>query len=273
MRRLFDPETYLVVLLDQRGAGRSIPHAADVSADDPSAALRVNTTWHLVADLERLREHLDIERWLVYGVSWGCTLAQAYAQTHPERVSEVVLQAVTLTRARDVEWLTRGVGRFFPEQWRRFRDALPPQLREGNLAAGYAQVLTSSNPRIREEAARAWCAWEDALASIESGGRPDPRYEDPRFRLGFARLVTHYFAHAAWLDDEQLLDGARRLGRVPAVLIHGQLDLGSPPEAAWLLHEAWPGSQLTVLPASGHSTADLTDSAVRALDHFAGHPD
>lgn len=182
-----------------------------------------------------------------------------------------MLQAVTLTRRRDVDWLTRGVGRFFPEPWRRFRDALPAQLREGDLAAGYAQLLSSAAPLVRESAARAWCDWEDAVASIETGGTPDPRYDDPRFRLGFARLVTHYFAHAAWLDEDQLLDGAARLAGIPAVLVHGQLDLGSPVEAAWLLHRAWPGSQLTVLPASGHSSSDLTDSAVHALDHFASH--
>jgi proline iminopeptidase len=265
MRQLFDPKRYRVVLVDQRGAGRSVPHAAD-------AELAVNTTWHLVADLERLRVHLGVERWLVYGLSWGATLAQAYAQAHRERVTEVVLQSVTLTRATDVEWLTRGVGRFFPQQWRRFRDHLPAGARNGNLAAGYAALLASADPEVRDAAARSWCAWEDALISLETGGRSSSRYDDPRFRLGFARLVTHYFAHAAWLGPSQLIDGAADLAGIPAVLIHGQLDLGGPAEQAWLLHHAWPGSQLITVPAAGHTTGSLADHATRALDSFAPVP-
>lgn len=155
-------------------------------------------------DLERLREHLRIERWVVYGLSWGCSLALAYAQTHPERVLGMVLQAVTMTRRCDVEWLTLGVRRFFPQQWRAFRDGLPEQLLDENLAAGYAELLASPDAAVRERAARYWCDWEDALVSPQTGGRPSPRYADPCFRLGFARLVTHYFAHAAWLEEDQL---------------------------------------------------------------------
>jgi proline iminopeptidase len=263
-RRLFDPGAYRVVLLDQRGAGRSRPHASA-----PAADLSVNTTRHLVADLEALREHLGIERWLVHGLSWGSSLALAYAQTHPERVSEVVLAAVTMTRREDVEWLTRGVGRFFPEEWHRFRDGVPRADRDGNLAAAYARLLASPDPAVRERAASDWCAWEEALVSVESGGRPNPRYADARFRLGFARLVTHYFAHAAWLREGQLLQDANRLAGIPAVLVHGRLDLGGPLHTAWQLAKAWPGSELVVLETSGHTSDDLGARVVAATDRFA----
>ncbi len=263
MRQLFDPARYRMVLVDQRGAGRSTPHASD-----PDADLSVNATCHLVADLEQLREHLYIARWLVYGLSWGSTLALAYAETHPGRVSEMVLQAVTMTDRRGVEWITRGVGRFFPRQWQDFRNGLPEGSRD-NLAAGYARLLASPDPAVQERAARDWCAWEEALVSLESGGRPNPRYADPRFRLGFARLVTHYFAHAAWLGEDQLLVGAQRLADVPAFLIHGQLDLGGPLEVPWLLSQAWPASELIVVPSAGHTSIDLGDQVVLATDRFA----
>lgn len=263
MRQLFDPAAYRVVLLDQRGAGRSTPPASD-----PATDLGVNTTHHLLADVEALREHLGITRWLVLGISWGSTLALAYAQAHPQRVSAVVLAAVTLTRRADVEWLTRGVGRFFPQQWEAFRDGVPPALRSGDLAAAYAHLLASPEPSVRERAARDWCTWEDALVSVESGGRPSPRFADPAFRYGFARTVTHYFAHAAWLGEDQLLDGAGALGGIPAVLVHGRLDLSGPLRTAWDLHQAWPGSELVVAERSGHVGDDLTHQVVTATDRF-----
>lgn len=267
MRRLFDPGAYRVVLVDQRGAGRSTPHVSD-----PGVDLAVNTTRHLVADVEALRGHLGIDRWLVHGVSWGSTLGLAYAQAHPQRVSALVLAAVTMTRRADVEWLTRGVGRFFPAQWEAFRDGVPAPERGGDLAAAYARLLASPDAGVRERAARDWCAWEEALVSVETGGVANPRYADAAFRAGFARLVTHYFSHAAWLGEDQLLEGAHRLAGVPGVLVHGRLDIGAPLHAAWALSRAWPGSELVVLEGSGHTSADLGDHVTAATDRLARTP-
>ena len=263
-RRLFDPQEYRLVLLDQRGAGRSTPHASD-----PAADLSVNTTEHLLRDLERVREHLGIERWLVYGISWGSTLGLAYAERHADRVTEVVLAAVTMTRPADVRWLTHEVGRFFPAEWTRFRAGVPEADRQGELVDAYARLLADPEPAVREQAARDWCDWEEAIVSLESGGVPNPRYDDARFRMGFARTVTHYFRHAAWLADDQLLRDAHRLAGIPGVLIHGRFDLGGPMITAWELAQAWPGSELVVLDDSGHTSSDIGDHVVTATDRFA----
>lgn len=267
MRRLFDPTAYRVVLFDQRGAGSSTPPVTD-----PATDLAVNTTQHLLADIEALREHLGIDRWLVHGISWGSTLALAYVQAHPDRVSAMVLAAVTLTRRTDVEWLTRGAGRFFPEQWEAFRDGVPPDERSGDLAGAYARLLASPDASVREQAARRWCTWEDALVSVETEGRPSPRFADSAFRYGFARTVTHYFAHAAWLGEDQLLTGAADLAGIPAVLIHGRMDISGPLHTAWDLHRAWPGSELVVLERTGHGGDVLTRQVVRATDRYARDP-
>lgn len=265
MRQLFDPRKYRIVLLDQRGAGRSRPPASN-----PESDLSLNTTPHLVADLELLREQLGISTWLVHGVSWGSTLGLAYVQAHPQQVSEVVLAAVTMTRDDDVEWFTRGAGRFFPSEWDEFRNGVPDADREGSLAEAYARLLASHEDTVCDQAAVNWCAWEDAIVSIESGGRPSPRYADPTFRYGFARLVTHYFSHAAWLGENQLLEGAKSLGSVPAVLIHGRLDVGGPLHTAWALAQAWPGSDLNIVESSGHVSSSMTDYIVAATDRFSG---
>ncbi len=263
MRSLFDPLRYRTVLFDQRGAGRSRPHASD-----PAVDLSVNTTDHLVADIECLREHLAVDRWLVQGASWGSTLALTYAQSFPERVSEIVLAAVTMTRRAEVDWLYRDVAAFFPDQWECFRAALPASDRDGNLVAAYARLLVDPDPDVQQRAARSWCDWEEAIVSAESGGQPNPRYDDPSFRLGFARLVTHYFSHAAWLADDQLLAGADRLAGIPGVLVHGQLDISAPLRTAWQLAQAWPGSELVILPAAGHTSPSLGDQIVAATDAF-----
>jgi proline iminopeptidase len=264
MRSLFDPRRYRIILFDQRGAGRSRPHVSE-----PNCDLSVNTTDYLVRDIETLREHLGVDRWLIQGTSWGSTLTLAYAQRFPQHVSEIVLAAVTLTRRCDVEWLSRGVGAFFPAQWQRFRDAVPEADRDGDLVEAYARLLVDPDPDVHHRAAREWCAWEEAIVSIETGGRANPRYEDPQFRLGFARLVTHYFSHAAWLSDNELLEHADRLAGVPGVLIHGRLDIGSPLRTAWELAQAWPASDLVVLDGDGHGSADIGDHVVIATDRFA----
>ena len=256
MRRVFDPDAYRVVLFDQRGCGRSLPHAGD-----PATDLSVNTTHHLLGDIERLRRHLGVERWLVFGGSWGSTLGLAYAERHPERVTEVVLSGIATTRRHEVDWITRRVGRLFPSQWARFRDGVPPADRDGDLAEAYSRLLEGPDPAVRERAARDWCRWEDTHIAV----RPDPAYQDPVYRLAFARLVTHYWRHAAFLEDGALLAGAGRLAGVPGVLVHGPLDV------AWELAMAWPDAELVVLDEAGHSAGDpgMTEAVVAATDRFA----
>ena len=263
-RGYLDPARYRIVQFDQRGCGRSTPSAAEDVAD-----LSANTTAHLVADVERLREHLGVERWLVLGASWGSTLGLAYARAHPGRVSEVVLFAVATTTRREIEWITRDVGRIFPREWEAFRDAVPPAERDGNLPAAYGRLLHSPDPAVRERAAAAWCAWEDVHVSLVPGYRPNPRYADPAFRLVLSRLVTHYWAHDGFLPDGALLAGAPRLAGIPAVLLHGRLDVSSPLDTAWRLHRAWPGSRLVVLEGDGHGGAGFTEHLVAATDGFA----
>lgn len=267
MRRFFDPARYRVILFDQRNCGRSTPHASD-----PATSLAANTTPHLLADIEQLRTTLGIDRWLVFGMSWGSTLALAYAESHPGQVSEIVLAAVTTTRPEETDWLYRGAGRFFPEAWERFRDGVPPAERDGDLVEAYARLLEHHDPAIREKAAADWCAWEDAVVATNPGGAPNPRYADPRFRMAFARIVTHYFRHNAWLEDGQLLREAGRLSGIPGVLIHGRLDISSPLSTAWRLAQAWPGSELVIVEHSGHSSAEpgMAGAIVAATDRFAG---
>jgi proline iminopeptidase len=265
-RRFFDPAAYRVVLLDQRGCGRSVPHAGA-----PSVDLAANTTHHLVADIERLRRHLSIERWLVLGGSWGSTLALAYAQAHPDRVSEIVLFSVTTTSRRDVEWITRDVGRVFPAEWERFRDGVPESDRGGSLPDAYSRLLHDPDPAVRAKAARDWCDWEDAHVRTRPGQPRNPRYDDPEFRLCFARLVTHYWRHAAWLEDGALLRDAGRLAGIPAVLVHGRLDVSSPLDVPWRLARSWDGSELVVLDDEGHTGGPgMRDAVVAATVRFAG---
>ena len=264
-RRRFDPSRYRIIQLDQRGCGRSRPHAGDLDTD-----LAANTTHHLIADLERLREHLGIERWLVSGVSWGVTLALAYAERFPERVSEMVLRSITLTRASDVRWLTRDTGRYFPAEWARFR-AGAPEAGPDNLAQAYDRRLNgTSDPEVRIQAARDWVTWEDAILSLEEGYTvPNARWADGRFMIGFARLVTHYFSHAAWLDDDELLGNAHRLAAIPGVLLHGRLDLSGPPDVAWALAQAWPAAELSFV-SGGHTGDETMDRLLlAATDRFA----
>jgi proline iminopeptidase len=246
-RRLFDPDLYRAVLFDQRGCGRSRPLASD-----PDADLSVNTTWHLIRDIELLRTSLEIESWVVMGLSWGTTLALAYAQTHPQRVDGLLLGFVTTTSRREVEWVTEGVGRIFPREWERFAGAVPDRLRHLRLVDAYAEMLSDPDPAVRDQAAREWCLWEDAHVSLTPGYTPDPRYEDPEFRLRFARLVTHYWRHHAFLEENQLLRDAAMLNGIPGTLIHGRFDVSGPLETAWNLSKRWTTSQLHILDDAGH---------------------
>lgn len=261
---MFDPAVYRVVLFDQRGCGRSTPDAAD-----PTVPLATNTTRHLVDDLERLRAHLQIERWLVLGVSWGTTLGLAYAQRHPRAVSAMVLCSVTGTTRREVDWITRGMARFLPEEWKRFAAAVPRVRRRGNLAKAYARLLADPDADVRDRTAREWCAWEERHVTATTGPRTDPRYADPAFRMRFARLVTHYWSHTAWLADDELVRGAGRLAGIPGVLVHGRADLSSPPDFAHRVHNAWPGSELVLLDAGGHGPGvDATRVIVEVTDRL-----
>jgi proline iminopeptidase len=267
-RRWFDPDVYRLIQFDQRGCGRSTPSAADLDTD-----LTGNTTPHLIGDLERLRRHLGIERWLVWGASWGVTLGLAYAQRHPERVTEMVLVSVTLTRPGDVHWLYHEAGRFFPAEWARFSAGGG---HAEDLVAAYDRLLnprpgeTLPSPAVRAKVAADWCAWEDAAVSLEAGWTPNPQYADPRFRMTFARLCAHYFSHAAWLADDELLANAARLAGIPAELIHGRLDLGSPPDVAWLLAREWPGARLHLVGDGHTGGAEMDARMLAALDRFAG---
>lgn len=263
-RRYFDPSAYRIALFDQRGAGRSTPHASD-----PTSDLSVNTTPHLIRDIEMLRESLGITAWLVWGASWGVTLGLAYAEQHPERVSEMVLGAVTMSRPADIHWLYHEAGRYFPEAWSRFRDGVPAAERDGDLVAAYYRLLhTSSDPTVQTRAARDWCEWEDAVVSLEGGRTPNARYADPAFRMAFARIVTHYFHHHAWLTDGQLLNNAHRLADIPGVMVHGRLDLGSPPDTAWQLANAWPDAALHLVRADHFGGEEMISRLVEATNRF-----
>nr|MBA3365269.1 prolyl aminopeptidase [Actinomycetota bacterium] len=264
-RRFFDPDSYRAVLLDQRGSGRSCP-----LADEPDADLSTNTTHHLLADIEALRRHLEVESWTVLGLSWGSTLGLAYAQTHPQRVNALVLALVGTTSRREVEWITHDVGRLFPQEWDRFAAVVPETLRHLPLVDAYATLLFDSDPAVRQHAAREWCAWEDAHVSLAPGHRPNARYEDPEFRLRFARLVTHYWRNAAFLEEDQLLRDAPALNGIPGVLIHGRYDVSGPLETAWRLSQRWTTSRLHILEDAGHGGGDSFYAAVLgALAQFA----
>jgi proline iminopeptidase len=195
-------------------------------------------------------------------MSWGSTLGLAYAQTHPQQVRALVLAAVTTTSRREVEWITRDVGRIFPQEWDRFAAAVPDTLQHLPLVDAYAMLLSDPDPGVREHAAREWCAWEDAHVSLTPGHRPNPRFDEAEFRLRFARLVTHYWRHAGFLEDDQLLRDAPTLDGIPGVLIHGRYDVSGPLETAWRLSQSWATSQLHVLDDAGHGGGDSFLAAV-----------
>ncbi|HEY7626266.1 MAG TPA: prolyl aminopeptidase, partial [Ilumatobacteraceae bacterium] len=256
-RRMFDPQRYFIVQFDQRQCGRSTPYAGE-----PVVDLSTNTTNHLIADIERLREHLGVERWLVWGASWGTTLALAYAQAHPDHVTEMILASVGTTSRAEVEWITRAMGRVFPEQWERFRDGVRTEDRDGDLAAAYARLLDSANPAVHERAALRWCEWEDTHIATYPGYQHNTRYDDPRFRLCFARLVTHYWSNAAFLENGQLFRNAHRLAGIPIVMVHGRLDISGPLDTAWELNKVLPDAELVVIDDEGHDGGHSMTSVI-----------
>jgi proline iminopeptidase len=263
-RRYFDPANYKIILTDQRGCGRSRPHVGEISD------LKVNTTAHLIQDLERLREHLRIDRWTVLGGSWGTTLALAYAQAFPHRMASMVLACVTTTSHREVRWITHAMGRIFPEQWERFASVGSYDRDRGvDLADRYAALAFSADVAVRELAAREWCAWEDTHVSLAPGYVPSHRFEDPAFRLLFTRLVTHYWRHAAFLSEDQLIDNVSLLEGIPGILLHGRYDISSPLETAWRLHRAWSGSVLHIIDDAGHGGGAMPKSIAAAMSRIA----
>lgn len=267
-RKLFDPLVFRPVIFDQRGCGESLPNAAD-----PAASLAANTTWHLVEDMERLREHIGVDRWMVYGGSWGATLALAYAQRHPERVLGILLVAVTTSSPAEIEWLYGGAARFRPAEWDAFRrgsgitDAEPDTY---DLITAYLDLVSSPEEAVRERAAHDWCAWEDSLIAHESDGRPGSYGQrmGPD-RIAFVRLCAHYFGNGAWLRPNQLIDEAHRIAHIPAELVHGRHDLGCPPDTAWRLARAWPAANLQIVEDSGHTGSPAFVQALQsAIDRL-----
>jgi proline iminopeptidase len=264
--RLFDPGRYRLVAFDQRGCGRSTPHASD-----PATDLSVNTTAHLIADMERLRQHLGIERWLLYGISWGTTLCLAYAEQHPERVSEMVLDGVSTTDRADLEWLYRGARLFFPEQWERFAagSGVPSDTPTQDMLAAYARLTSDPDRAVREKATVDWCAWEDTVLSGEGFG-PTFQGRPGAANLAFVRICAHYYANAAWLEEGALIREAGRLAGIPGVLIHGRRDMSCPPAYAWEVSRAWPGAELRIIEDAGHLGSEAAiDVLIETMDRFA----
>jgi proline iminopeptidase len=263
---LFDPSAYRIVLVDQRNCGRSTPHASA-----PEIDLSRNTTANLIADVERLREHLGIERWLVLGGSWGSALALAYAESHRERVTEMVLFGVTTGRREEFDWTFRGgVARLFPAEWHRLRALVPAATPDADVPAAYNRLLHDPDPAVCRRAAESWCLWESAIPDWPPSTRLAPRFADPDYALAFARIVTRYVRHDAWLQDIDLLAGAEALADVPGVLVHGRFDFGAPLANAWQLAAAWPGADLVVVDDAGHSgSAQFDRELVRATARFA----
>lgn len=261
-RRLFDPKLYDVILFDQRGCGKSTPNAS----------LEANTTWHLVADIEQLREMAGFDKWLVFGGSWGSTLALAYAETHPERVSELVVRGIyTLTRA-ELEWYYQfGVSEMFPDKWERFLAPIP-EVERGDLMAAYRKRLVGKDRQKQIEAAKAWSIWEGETITL----LPEPATSDPfaqdDYALAFARIENHYFVHAGWLEEGQLLRDAHKLKDIPGAIIHGRYDMPCPAKYAWQLHKAWPRADFHLVEGAGHAYSEpgILDSLIRATDKFAG---
>jgi len=261
-RRLFDPARYEVVLFDQRGCGRSTPHAE----------LEANTTWHLVADIERLREKFGFEKWLVFGGSWGSTLKLAYAQTHRERVSELVVRGVyTLSRA-ELDWYYQfGVSEMFPEKWEHFLAPIAPAER-GNMMTAYRKLLTGDDRAKQMEAAKAWSRWEGETITLLPEPETSGHMTEDHYALAFARIENHYFVHGGWLRERQLLDDAHRLKGIPGVIVHGRYDMPCPARYAWELHRGWPEAEFFLVEGAGHAYSEpgILDRLIYATDRFAG---
>ncbi|MFE2997743.1 prolyl aminopeptidase [Nocardia sp. NPDC059246] len=264
-RQFFDPEAYRIVLFDQRGCGRSTPHIAD------GASLEHNTTGHLVADIERLRTHLGVEQWLVFGGSWGSTLALSYAQAHPDRVTELVLRGIFLLRRKEIDWYYNGsAGYVYPDEWEKFLAPVPEAERGQDLIEVYHRLLHSPDAALATDAAVAWSTWEGATSSLLPQPERVAETADPRFALAFARIENHYFVNHGFLDEGQLLRDIGRIAHIPGVIVQGRHDVVCPATSAWDLHRAWPGSELHLVPDAGHAALEpgITHHLVEATDKY-----
>ena len=260
-RQQFDPKKYDVLLFDQRGCGRSTPFAS----------LEDNTTWHLVADIERLRELAGVDQWMVFGGSWGSTLGLSYAQTHPAHVTELVLRGIFLFRQSEVDWLYKyGASELYPEGWQNFV-GLVQEGERGDVVEAYYRRLTSEDPATRLAAAKAWSTWEGLTVTL----LPDPQmlkeFTEDQHAIAVARIECHYMRNLGWLHDDQLLENAHKLKHIPGVIVQGRHDCCTPPSAAWALKQAWPEVELEIVPDGGHLFTEpgITDGLVRATDRFA----
>jgi proline iminopeptidase len=264
MRRFFDPKRYRIILFDQRGCGRSTPHASLVD----------NTTWHLVEDMEALRTHLDVGRWQVFGGSWGSTLALAYAETHPKRVTELVLRGIFMLRRWELAWFYQdpgGAGALFPDLWEQYVAPIPKAERDDMIGAYYRR-LTSTNRKTLLKAARAWSVWEGATSKMQTDSNYVAQFEDAEFAAAFARIECHYFVNRGFMrTDAQLLEDVRRLRKIPAVIVQGRYDVICPIRSAWDLHRAWPEADLRIVPDAGHSAFEAGNihELVSATDRFS----
>ena len=261
-RRYWDPDRYHIILFDQRGCGRSKPYAE----------LRNNTTPHLIADIEKIREHLDIAKWQVFGGSWGSTLALAYAQTHPARVTELILRGIFLLRKREIDWFYQeGASRIFPDAWEDYLAPIPEAERD-DLVSAYYNRLTGSDRNVRLHAARAWSRWEGCTSKLIPSAEHIAEVETDAFAEAFARIECHYFKHGGFFrEDGELLKNIERIAEIPGVIVQCRYDVVCPTESAWLLHKAWPQSRLQIVAEAGHSVSEagIASRLVEATEHFA----
>jgi len=260
-RRLFDPDKYRILLFDQRGCGRSTPYAS----------LEANTTWHLVADIERLRAMLGVSQWMVFGGSWGSTLALAYAQTHPERVSELLLRGIfTLRRAELLWYYQEGASWIFPDKWERFLAPIPPEERS-DLMAAYRRRLVHPDPVVQGEAALAWSLWEGETITLLANQDFSDQFGDAHYALAFARIENHYFVNEGFFEEGQLIRNAHRLKKIPGVIIQGRYDVATPAATAWELHKAWPEARFIMVPDAGHAFTEpgILHHLIETTDAFA----
>jgi proline iminopeptidase len=263
MRRYHDPARYRIVLFDQRGCGRSMPHAS----------ITANTTWHLVADMERIREHLGIERWQLFGGSWGSTLSLAYAERHPNRVTELVLRGIFTLRRSELLWFYQeGANWVFPDSFEAYWAHIPPSER-GDMIAAYHKCLTSADPAVRLAAAKAWSMWEGSALSLYPDSERVRQFGADEYAIAFARIECHYFMNRGFFEtDDQLIRDVGRIRHIPAVIIHGRYDMCTPVRIAWDLHKAWPEAEFHIVPDAGHAMSEpsIIDRLIAATEAFAG---
>jgi proline iminopeptidase len=261
-RRLFDPARYNVLLFDQRGCGRSTPHAS----------LEANTTWDLVEDIERLRRLVGAEKWLVFGGSWGSTLALAYAETHPDRASALILRGIFTMRQTELDWFyQQGASMIFPDKWEEFLAPIPEDER-GDLVAAYHRRLTGDDPAVQLECAKAWSRWEGATITLLPDQSTVAAHTADRFAIAIARIENHYMVNRGWMAEGQLIRDAAKIRHIPGVIVQGRYDACTPPATAWDLHRAWPEAELHIIPDAGHAynQPGILDRLIRATDQFAG---